>query len=268
MKYCINYYSDFPYLDTIDEINIKFEDVSKYSELIDFLDRHKHQRIHITVQEEKNIDYKLLVNTFKMLKQVYNYNFTLRIPRDDKLIKLLQENEVPFWIKTYVSNWDTLSYFLSLGVTDVTIIEEMGFEIDKVAAAAHQCGTKVRILPNVAQSSVMELEGIKKFFVRPEDIPDYEPYVDVCEFFGSPKSVETYYKIYAIDKQWFGDLSEIIISLNTPLDSRSVDPEFGRRRLKCGKRCLKGSVCKYCEIAKQFAKTLIDRNLIFKHKRY
>lgn len=266
MKFCFNYYKEFPYLDIIDEININYDKQS--TELVEFLEEHKHQRIHLTINDTSDFLKENRIEVIKTIKEKYpEYNFVLRIPRDESVIKLCKENNIPFWIKAYVSNWDTLTYFLSLGVTDVTIIEEMGFEIDKVAAAAHRCGTKVRILPNVAQSSVMETPGIKKFFVRPEDIKYYEPYVDVCDFFGAPKSVAVYYKIYAIDKEWFGDLNEIIISLNTALDSRFVEPIFGERRLRCGKRCLRGAGCDYCNIALHLANTLKERKLMFKHKK-
>lgn len=81
------------------------------------------------------------------------------------------------------------------------IVETLAFEIDKCGNKAHEAGVNIRILPNIAQSQFADTEDVKKFFVRPEDIHHYEPYVDTLEFLCDISKEATIYKIYAIDKK-------------------------------------------------------------------
>jgi hypothetical protein len=85
------------------------------------------------------------------------------------------------------------------------------------------------------------------------------------EFFGKEDSIETYYKIYAIDKKWMGKLSEVILSFdNDTLDSRFILPQFAEYRIKCGKRCQKCKSCRICEAIEHLAATLEDKNIMIK----
>ena len=153
---------------------------------------------------------------------------------------------------------------ISLGVSDVYIVEELCFEIDKVAEIAHSEGVNIRVFPNVAQSSWNDSDGITKFFIRPEDVYLYEPYIDVLEFFNSRKRENTLYKIYAIEKKWFGQLSELIVGLNDDIDSRYIASEFGDKRRACRKNCVKGGKCRICDRVVALSQVLEKNNLIVK----
>ena len=37
-------------------------------------------------------------------------------------------------------------------------------------------------------------------------------------------NIDVYYKIYAIDKEWYGDLKEFLIDWNSNLDNRFIIP--------------------------------------------
>jgi hypothetical protein len=127
----------------------------------------------------------------------------------------------------------------------------------------HSFNIEVRCFPNVAQSHWSDTSALKKFFIRPEDTIWYEKYVDVYEFFGKPETIATYYKIYAIDKKWFGKLNEVILSFDGELDSRFLLPSFAERRIGCGKRCLKGRGCRICEATEQLSAQLEKDGLMF-----
>ena len=124
----------------------------------------------------------------------------------------------------------------------------------------------IRTFPNVAQKDVKNYD-IYSFFIRPEDIDFYSQYIDVCEFFlDGIKNSETYYKIYAQDKKWFGDISEIIIGLTDRVDSRAIIGQFAKSRVKCGQKCLKGEPCNHCEKIVQLSELLIKANLLIDKK--
>ena len=176
--------------------------------------------------------------------------------------KLLKEKEIPVFFSTLVHSWDVLTGLADMGVSDIYIVEELGFELASAAAVLHERGIQIRCYPNVAQSAHPDVPDIKKFFIRPEDVELYEQYVDVFEFYGDNNNL--YYKIYAKDKKWFGDLSEIIFHFDKNLDSRCVVPQFAEVRSRCGKKCMKGSPCRICEKVDRLAGTMQENGLYFK----
>ena len=144
-------------------------------------------------------------------------------------------------------DYDTIDGFLSLGVTDIYIGNQLGFDIQEVAKKVHAAGVSVRIYPNICQSSYPYSDKLTQFYVRPEDIPAYENWVDVCELISFNKSDETLYKIYAKEKKWWGPLKEIIFGLDSDIDNRYIGPEFAWFRTNCRKRCLRDGSCKMCK---------------------
>lgn len=92
--------------------------------------------------------------------------------------------------------------------------------------------------------------------MRPEDIQYLEEYVDVCEFYGDYKKFDILYDIYKNDEKWFGNLQEIIIGLDKPIDSKYIVPRYGQKRIRCNRECLKGGKCKICFSIEELSKNL------------
>lgn len=263
MKYCVDYSKGLPIAKEIDELVITFNPGDK--SLVDFIELHKEQRIIIFIENNLFLT-KENFELFKSLYELYK-NIVIKFThyQEDMIEEILQYN-FPFFFGDRVNNWDTLIGLISLGVSDVYVVEELCFEIDKVAEVAHSEGVNIRVFPNVAQSAWKDSDGITKFFIRPEDVYLYEPYVDVLEFFNSKKRENTLYKIYAIEKKWFGQLNELIIGLNDDIDSRYILPEFALHRIFCGKKCIKTGKCRICHKIKTLSHTLKDNNYIIKKK--
>ena len=205
-------------------------------------------------------------NNFTLIEalcQKYN-NLVFTIPKEDiYFIENFKKRNIPFYINIYINDWDTFNHYLSIGVTDIILVENMCFEIARASALAHANGNiNIRVIPNVAQSSCYQTPDCKKFFIRPEDIDIYESYVDICEFAGDNQ--DGYYKIYAEDKKWYGYLNEIIIGYNGKEDNRSIHYDFAKARLNCGKRCFKGGWCRNCILNMEFSNVLHDRHIIIK----
>ena len=163
-----------------------------------------------------------------------------------------------------INNWDTLQGYIKYKPSDMYIVEALGFEINKVAKVLHNENIKIRTFANVAQSSWREIDPLRKFFIRPEDIPIYEPYIDVIEFFNSKNSSSTLYKIYSKDKKWFGQLNELILDFDSDIDNRFIVSKFAEHRTRCGKRCLKGENCKFCDTIYQLSQTLKENGILAK----
>ena len=266
MKYCINYSNKSHIIDKVDEILIRY-DKNKILELFtQFIPAHLNQRVIVQLIEEDNID--TIVNNLKKIISIYNENkdikFDIQLPfYNQKFIEELKDTNLKYFFKAAANSWDKFTGLISQNVSDIYITDELAFELDKVAEIAHKNNIKVRIYPNVAQSRWDKLSDILKFFIRPEDIEMYEPYVDVCEFYGDKaQQIDTYYKIYQEDKKWFGDLQEIIIGLDSKIDSRYIIPRFAEKRIKCGKDCLKGGKCEMCKRILDLSEQLENAHLI------
>ena len=128
------------------------------------------------------------------------------------------------------------------------------------------------MFPNVAQSSWEGTAALKKFFIRPEDVDAYEPYIDTFEFWDDSDEYRNHQKhmnivlhhIYAIDKKWFGKLNEIIYGLDCDIDSRFTIPRFAEMRIKCNKKCMKGGSCNICDNIYDLSKTLEKAEIMVK----
>lgn len=155
------------------------------------------------------------------------------------LVEGIKDMGIDFFLDTKIDTLDKLLGVVNLGVSDVYICNELGFMLKDVSAFCHYRQIKVRVYPNVAQSSTdLEIEPFKKFFIRPEDLHLYEDYVDIIEFYCKELDKQmTLYEIYHKDKSWNDDLSIIILGLDKNLINSSIPPIFGEVRLNCKKSC-------------------------------
>lgn len=259
MKYCLNYNKNTEHANHIqdaDEWTIKYN--SKDATLLDFLDLHKDKRINIYFEEKIKQDFlEELCNKYsnvyiKLNYQLYNEFF---INKENK-------PKIRFFFDTQISEVDTLNALLKIGVTDVYIVENLCFELDKISKLVHSYNAAIRVYPNIAQSKWNDTPALKKFFIRPEDINEYEKYIDVIEFYNVDKQVDIYYNIYKIKKQWFGKLNEIILDFNSEIDNKYIIPRFAEMRIKCGKNCLKGGNCRRCEVIEELSNSLEKSDLV------
>lgn len=272
MRYNINYdpnpNKNFKYIDEVDEITILYK--RKDTTLLDFLLKHSGQRVNIYIADAEDFLNNNCINIFSSIKEKYPLlNFVLFFSDKEKeLLQKVKDYNLKYFFTTYVKDWDSLHYMAELKPTDIFIVEALCFELKDVAKFLHSQGIDVRCFANVAQSSSESTPALKNFFIRPEDVDFYEPYIDCIEFFGhdlDDYQINTYYKVYKYDKEWFGNLREIIIGLDVDIKSYAIIPSFPKYRLNCGKRCLKGRKCKICETILETSATLEKKGLIFKN---
>lgn len=253
------------YMKDVDELMILTSENHNYGE---FIKKRPNQRIIIKVIEENDLlEGRKLYKVFLALKQELGLtNFAILLPQaceQEQYIKPLKDAGINYFFFNLANSWLKLRYLIQLGVSDVYITEALGFDLERAGEFAHKNEVKVRTYPNVAQEE-LPLYDIYSFFIRPEDIETYEPYVDVCEFFWKAKVSEqsVYYKIYAIDKKWFGELQEIILGLKQPIDSRYIIKQFSETRRHCRQRCFSGGACRICDRVLDLAGTLKKAGII------
>ena len=183
-----------------------------------------------------------------------------------RLLKLMQESDMEFFYADYVRTWDMLNGFVNEGVSDVYIVEEMGFSLRTIAKnITKPKNVHIRVIPHVAQSSFPNTPAMKKFFIRPDDAREtYWNLIDIFEFLNiqNPNASVTLARIYA-DQGWAGNLNEIISDFNEKIDNRDiVYKEFANLRRECGHRCMKGDICNICEQCGDIAKKIKEKGMV------
>ena len=259
MNYCLNYNATTQHVACINEADEWLIEYNpKDATLMEFLDKYSDDK-RINIYFKELVDLQFLIDLSKKFDNIY-FKLTL----DYLPIIKKEKPDIKYFFDTEASDWDTFIGLLYKGVTDIYIVESLGFELDKAAAAAHKENVKIRVYPNIAQSSWPGLSSIKKFFIRPEDMDIYANYVDTIEFYNVDKQIDVYYKVYAKDKKWFGPLREIILDFNSDIDNKYVIPRFAEKRISCGKNCLKGGLCSRCNRISELSHSLEQSQLIVK----
>ena len=276
MKYCVSFIrKNGNFLQKVDEIIIKYQS-NDIIALKDFLSNHLEQRIIISIEDNLTFIKNKELDIFKELKDKYNYsNFALRFNIEENLLYTINDemrkSGIPYFYNTLATDLDTLTGLINSGASDVYIGGNLGFEIKDISRIAHQRGIKIRVYPNRCQTNWIGTPDIKTFFIRPEDVPSYEPYVDVMEIWAEnlvdKNNIDVYYKIYAIDKEWYGDLKEFLIDWNSNLDNRFIIPQFAEARLNCKKRWLKGHPCHVCERIIDISKKLKEGKVVVRYNK-
>lgn len=256
MKSCIEWRKNFRYLTQIDEFNIDYKE-NKSKKLLQFLDIYAQtQRVNIRVgrQVSKN-DVELLDEIYKMGK--YNIAILFEVAYPEQIpMQMFKTLSIPFFFGTAVNNWDRLNELIELGVSDIYITGDLCFDLVKLAQYVPE-NIHLRCFVNLCQAEWDNSDGLKAFFIRPEDIDLYGGYIDVFEFFNSVEEQNVLYEVYFHDKEWNGNLREIIKGLKKDMNSYYIlGDQFGRTRISCQRKCIKGGSCKMCDRVIEFAESL------------
>lgn len=262
MKYCLRYIrKDWKIFNEVEEISINLNNIKNLKlDLEEFCQIHKTQRINLIIPNYEVITNKgYIPYIFDFQEKHREYNIYIRLPMIDKEFYPALKEKYPkmkFFLNTFVKDWDSLQGLIAEGVSDIYVVDELCFSIKEVAAIAHKNNVQVRVFPNVAQSSWKKTSAYKKFWIRPEDTTYYEDFVDVFEFDGKDEQQNTLYQIYNVDKQWAGDLNNLILGLNTEINSMGILPRFAEKRIECQHKCQKGINCQMCEAIISLSQTL------------
>ena len=267
MNYCVRFSRKFEYKEDIAEYKIVYK--PKDDQLINFLNIYSDKRIIISLTVEDMMD----IVTNKALEKysaIEKKNFSFLLPaisdENKKIISLfvieIKKNNIPFFFDDKVYSIDKVWELINLGVSDIYICGELGFELEQIANKIHEAGVKIRVFPDIAQSTVASCESLTKFYIRPEDTQYYEGIVDIFEFFANDKNRDNVmYRIYEINRKWSRALKDIILEFEDDISNLSIPNGFGAARVHCNKKCLKNGKCKICYRAAELSNLLAENKL-------
>lgn len=260
MKYCCKYFSGSTSLKESDEISIEYD--KKSAKLIDFVNKYNDKTIVVSCL---NCNFEDLNNSFEIfevvkdnIKLLINYEQYITLP-----VNAL--DDFRFFFPNIIDTVDKLKFVCSIKVSDVYIGDSLGFQIKSIAPYLKNQNIEIRVIPNLNQEGTfagyenISSSGFTGFYIRPEDMALYEDFVDIYEFYATVDKQDVLYEIYKEEK-WLGDLSDIIVNLGNNIDNKNIVPEFGKRRLNCGRKCVYDQ-CHACDIYTNFAETLNSINV-------
>lgn len=243
-------------MDEVDEYNIDFK--NKKGKLLNFLDTFatgkQRVNIHIFAETENEID--IILSIWDMNK----YNIAICFESElfgTKIFEKIKNSKIPFYYNASIDNWEDLNKYTERNVESVFICGDLAFDLVRVSNFCKKHHVRIRCYPNVCQYLWDNSEGIKTFFIRPEDVDYYDDYIDILEFWNSENIQNPLYETYFHDKKWAGDLREIIQGLKFRVNSYYIlGNQFAKYRTDCKRDCIKGSDCNLCQSIIDFANTI------------
>lgn len=267
LKYSINYEKDFRHFDEVDEIILNNYQGSDYIiTFIPTLDKDKSKRIILNMSSYRNDISEPIVYINKLRAEGYNIAVKIYMYQED-YIDLLKKAGIPFFFSDFCVNIESAYNQALMGVSDIYVVEELGFRMKDIQYIRKHFPVKIRVIPNIVQAQSGNMGVIESFWIRPEDTELYEPYVDVFEILnwtreeGERTRLSVLFEIYK-QRQWLGNLNDIILDFDDipPVSNRGINPHFGEMRLNCGKRCLIGK-CNLCSRTIDLANAFKDAGI-------
>lgn len=188
MKYCITYNKNNKnVIKQVEELLIQ------YNEKKDFLEcllQYPQKRIIIAF-DTINLTKEILKTIIKIKKENKEIQMALRVQKniEPELISTMQENKIDFFLNYYAYNLDIFLGLVKMGVSDIYITEDLGFNLVTIKSLIKEKNIVIRAFPNIAQSAWKDTEDYKKFFIRPDDVDFYSQYIDVLEIITTNENV-------------------------------------------------------------------------------
>lgn len=200
------------------------------------------KRVNIQLVGDSSVDPHLLDSIRVLEEKGYEYTCCCSSIR---LLKELLNMELNAYVNWPITDWETATELINLGVSDILIDGPLGFDNDNLRN--RKGNVRVRAVPNY--SSIAAVSGKlepRSFYIRPEDTVYYTG-IDILEFRATTKEQEkTLFDIYTRGS-YLLNLRDLVPELSVGVANPVLlAEEFTEYRLNCGQRCTKTNKCNIC----------------------
>lgn len=248
MKYSVSIRQPKNVLQKADEIKLDYKDRKGLYNFIEDEDLKKKKYVLIIPRDtEVEIDWKEL--------QMFAAKLDLTLALANlRMAKACHDYKLKFYWAYPITSFYELRGCIYLGVCEVLLGAPLYFDLAEVK----KHGVPIRLVANVCfDGYIPRPNGVCGTYVRPEDVPAYEPYVDILEFDTDDiKKESVLLKVYQEDKNWPGNLNLILTNLGENVDNRAIPEQFGQARTQCRQNCQRNGNCKLCFTAIQLSQSL------------
>lgn len=243
MKYSVSSRISSRYLRQADEIKVQYRDKET---IPDLYQKYPGKTILLLgswdIQES---DY----NDFQIWDKICEHNLIIQCAYRH-IAQILKELGLRFMLTYEATSYWNLEGLIALGAEYAYVGVPLFFDLPH----SESLNIKLRVVPTVTEVNYFprdEKYSIVGKWIRPEDIPLYEPYIDIIEFENTNdiKREETLFKVYAINKQWSTNLNILVPDLSSSAVNRLIDPQLAASRISCRQRCMSGGNCRFCHTA-------------------
>lgn len=256
MKYSVNIRQPRTVLRLTDEIALNYNDIEGIYNLFKEEELIK-KRYVIEIEPEDEVDWNKLAD---LAPEVGSMHLKLH---DLHQIKQCRESALNWFWAYPIQSYYELMGILDLHPSFLLLDAPLYFDLAQVRKKAGDI--PIRLIANEAHNiSIPRRNGVCGTYVRPEDVPLYETYVDTLEFKTlGPweerlRKEKMLFEIYS-SGSWAGNLNLLLTNFNVNVDNRAFPEEFGSARIQCRQSCMRESRCRLCE---NIIKTIgiVDRN--------
>ena len=246
-----------------DEYYISFSNKPhKFEDLVDFLQKHTNARFNLKINtSEFNFD----LDKLKILNAIHPQLYVVTDYASGEY-KKLKAMGIKFYFAPNlpIDSFRLLEYVVNLGATDVYIMDDLCYSLEKVRRFCKQHNVRARLIlnriPSMREDSSIDVRG--PWFI-PETVDELAKYIDVAEFEEniSQARLLTLYKIWFEKKEWRENLKAILPQLEIDIYNQSMIPDFTVYKMNCGYKCVYGSACKKCDQFKEMADNLYAKHI-------
>lgn len=238
MKYCVSSRQPYSVMREADEVFVQYQD---RGQILDFVEKMPDKTIILDYPTEPDPNEW---NTWSMYQEKLG-DFYVAL-HNLFVAEMFNDHGIKWYWPYPITSFYELNSIVAAGAAYVLLGPPLTHSVDKVRRLTQ---ASIRAVANSAKPKYLRnADPIVGSWIRPEDVKEYEPYVDCLEFeSNSLKEEAALLHIYKDNQEWPGNLNLIIHDLGKNVDNRGIVEPFGATRATCGQRCQSGSVCRYCE---------------------
>lgn len=258
---------DCPCKDAIDEFNLLYKQDSKLEKMFVFFQEHPNKRINVFFENHLPTVTTLIALSaaHKDFHACFDFN-----PYEKEFFDKLKEQGVKFYFSLPAYNFTSLKRFLSFGVSDVYLAEDLFYHMDTVKKICDDKNVNIRIILNEVITSIPDVYSP---IFRPQEFELLDKYFGTGEFtcgsdsLFNPRSYNwnqfnVLYKSWFKKHKWIGQLGEINNSINFDFPCSSFSTNYFGPKMNCGGTCFQGRSCNHCQNLYDMALLLKDKGLI------